>query len=58
MLTKGIRCIQLTASDSNKIIDYNLSNLTHIICISRSGETASLLNQLKEIGKNAPTSRE
>lgn len=54
MLTKGIRCIQLTASDSNKIIDYNLSNLTHIICISRSGETASLLNQLKEIEKNAP----
>ena len=54
LLTRGIRCIQLTSSDSNKLIENNLANLTHLISISRSGETPSLFNRLKAIEVTTP----
>lgn len=47
LLMKGIRTMQISATDSNKILENNLNNLTHVIIISRSGETVSLLNLLK-----------
>lgn len=48
LIVYGYRVIQINASGSYKIIENNLNHLTHIIVLTRSGETKSLITILKK----------
>lgn len=52
ILTRNIRCLLRTSTDSDKLLENNLQDITHIIVISRSGETASLLKTLENVKEN------